>query len=69
MKTKPSTAAGPLRLLPAKPGDLEARALRLWPDGEPCAEHNRLEWIRAVCMVRATTGGWVADRRAQRVAS
>lgn len=67
MKTQPSTAAG--RRLPATPGDLEARALRLWPDGEPCAERNRREWIRAVCMVRATRGGWVADLRAQGVAS
>lgn len=48
--------------------DLEARAAKLWPDGEPHAEHNRREWLRAVGVVRATGGGWVVDRKAQRVA-
>jgi hypothetical protein len=67
MKNRTSTAAAPLRLLPAKTADLEARAAKLWPDGEPSAEHNRREWTRAVGVVRATGGGWVVDRKAQRV--
>ena len=74
MKNRTSTAAAPLHLLPPKATgaqavDLQARAAKLWPDGEPHAEHNRREWIRAVGVVRATGGGWVVDRKAQRVAS
>lgn len=55
---------------PARPSaDLQTRAERLWPDGEPFAEHNRREWIRAVGVVRGTSGGWLVDRQAQRVTS
>jgi hypothetical protein len=68
MKNANRQAAAALRLLGAKGADLEARAAKLWPDGEPHAEHNRREWLRAVGVVRATGGGWVVDRKAQLVA-
>jgi len=36
---------------------LTAQAARLWPE----SPRNQREWIRAVCVVRATRGGWLLD--------
>ena len=53
-------SALPLRLLPSTRAvdPLLARAQRLWPE----SDRNQREWLRAVAVVRKTTGGWQADR-------
>lgn len=41
--------------------DLQARAVKLWPDTEECFEHNRSAWIKAVQLARSSKRGWLAD--------
>ena len=43
---------------------LAARAARLWPD----SPRNQAEWLRAVAVVRKTSGGWLLDRKVERAA-
>ncbi len=43
---------------PARPDPLLERAKRLWPD----SERNQREWLRAVGVVRRTSGGWLLER-------
>ncbi len=57
-----------VRLLPApapmpQPEPLKARAALLWPD----SERNQAEWLRAVAVVRATSRGWMCERRVDRL--
>ncbi len=47
---------------PARPDPLLERAQRLWPD----SERNQREWLRAVGVVRRTSGGWLLDKPLQR---
>lgn len=51
---------------PAARHPLVERAERLWPDGEPHADHNRRAWLRAVRVVRSTRRGWLVDHRVPR---
>lgn len=44
------------------PDPLAARAARLWPD----SPRNQAEWLRAVAVVRKTSGGWLLDRPVER---
>jgi hypothetical protein len=43
--------------------DLQQRAERLWPEHLPNWQQNRVEWLRAVAVVRSTKTGWQADVR------
>lgn len=50
-----------VRLVPARHGDnrLRERAQRLWPESTGLQDR----WIRAVHVVRATTKGWLLERK------
>ena len=37
----------------------------IWPEQEPHAEHNRQAWVRAVSLLRRSSGGWVLDHKPQ----
>ena len=52
---------------PAPPSPLMLQALRLWPDTLDHAERNRLEWLRAVAVVRASSRGWRWESRVARL--
>jgi hypothetical protein len=43
------------------------RVRRLFNTGLEMDRYNRLEWIRAVRVVRGTRNGWIAERRQERV--
>lgn len=47
-----------------RPDPLAARAARLWPE----SPRNQAEWLRAVAVVRKTSGGWLLDRKVERAA-
>ena len=49
---------------PRSVNPLAARAARLWPD----SPRNQTEWLRAVAVVRKTSGGWLLDRKMERAA-
>ena len=54
--------AGVRFLAPVRPDPLLERAQRLWPD----SERNQREWLRAVGVVRRTSGGWLLDNPTRR---
>ena len=57
---RPMPAPAPLVLAP---GDLLAqRAARLYPE----SAYLQREWMRAVALVRRTSGGWLLDRPTKR---
>lgn len=43
--------------------ELQARAERLYPE----SAYLQTEWVRAVSVVRSTTGGWLLDHRLARL--
>ena len=48
--------------------DLNERAVALFPERLPHAEHNRREWLRSVQHLRSLPGGskWLLDAKQQR---
>lgn len=42
---------------------LQQMARRLWPSDK----RNQREWLRAVAVVRQTSGGWKSEQRVERL--
>jgi hypothetical protein len=55
--------AGVRLIVPANPDPLLQRAQRNYPD----SDYLQREWLRAVRVVRSTSGGWRLDNPAGRV--